>query len=55
MKDLTQFNLINASALFGGITLANIEMILGIIVLISALVYNIVKINKELRGKNNNK
>jgi hypothetical protein len=52
MKDLTQFNLINASALFGGITLANVEMILGIIVLISALVYNIVKINKELNKKN---
>ena len=52
MKDLTQFNLINASALFGGITLANVEMILGIIVLISALVYNIIKINKELNKKN---
>ena len=52
MKDLTQFNLINASALFGGITLANVEMVLGIIVLISALVYNIVKINKELNKKN---
>jgi hypothetical protein len=52
MKDLTQFNLINASALFGGITLANVEMVLGIIVLISALVYNIIKINKELNKKN---
>ena len=52
MKDLTQFNLINVSALFGGITLANVEMILGIIVLISALVYNIIKINKELNKKN---
>ena len=60
MNDLTQFNFINISAILSGITLANLEMTLGIVVLISALIYNILKINGELRnrkssGKNNNK
>lgn len=51
MNDLTQFNFINISAILSGITLANLEMTLGIIVLISALVYNILKINSELRNR----
>ena len=51
MTDLKTFNIVNISALTGGVTLASIEMILGIAVLGTALVYNIFKIHGEIKKR----
>lgn len=46
-----QFNGINLAAIFSGISLANIEMTLSLVVLVTALIYNLIKINRELKNK----
>ena len=49
--DLNIFNAINVGSIFAGITLANVEMILSLIVLITALIYNIIKIRNVYKNK----
>ena len=46
-----QFNGINLAAIFSGITLAGIEMTLSLIVLITALIYNILKIRNVYKDR----
>ena len=50
-NDLNIFNAINVGSIFAGISLANVEMILSLIVLISALTYNIIKIRNLYKKK----
>jgi hypothetical protein len=45
-----KFNLLNLSAILAGMFLTNVEAILSILVLLSALIYNLIKIYKQGRG-----
>jgi len=47
MIEELKFNLINIGALTAGMFLTNVETTLSILVLISALIYNIIKIYKN--------
>jgi hypothetical protein len=49
MNGLTQFNVVNFSVLAAGWALHDIEPILTIIALLSAIIYNIIKIIKETK------
>ena len=51
MTDLKTFNIMNFGALIGGVSLASVEMILGIAVLSTALIYNIFKIMAEIKRR----
>ena len=50
-NDLNIFNAINVGSIFAGITLANVEMILSVVVLVTALIYNIIKIKNIYKTK----
>tara|TARA_Y100000004_G_C8822768_1_gene372685 strand:- start:23 stop:181 length:159 start_codon:yes stop_codon:yes gene_type:complete len=49
MNNLAQFNLVNFSALLAGWALHDIEPILTVLALLSAITYNIIKIIKETK------
>jgi len=49
MNGLTQFNAVNLTAFVAGWALHDIEPILTIIALLSAICYNIIKIIKETK------